>query len=189
MKIYLVRHAVFHNPNNVFPFHLPLYLSPVGRKHVKRVGEWFASKSASGLPVISSPIVRCVQTSEIIASVTKSDVTLDERLIEVANPKLQGTPLPPEHWKTEESDPDTESIEDIRKRVFNWFEDMLKTGGDVIGVSHGTPLTVLYFTLTGQTVAPHLWSPENESKNIQRGEIAVLTIDNKNLIKYDRVIV
>lgn len=189
MKIYLVRHAVFLNPNNVFPFHLPLYLSPSGRHHIHRVGEWFKAQHISEIPVVSSPIVRCVQTAEIIASHTKSDVTLDDRLIEVTNPKLQATPRPNDHWKTEESDPDTETHTDILMRMKSWMNDMIKTGGDVIGVSHATPLTLLYFTLTGQSIPEHLWSPEHESNNIQRGEIAVLTIENKIFSKAERITV
>lgn len=187
MKIYLVRHAVFLNPKNVFPFHLPLYLSPVGRRHVHRAGEWFKSQSVSGLPVISSPIVRCVQTTEIIASHTKSDVTLDERLIEVTNPKLQGMPLPKDHWKTEETDPDTETHDDILKRMQRWMNDMIKTGGDVIGVSHGSPITILYFTLTGTPIPKHFWSPQNEPNNIQRGEIVVLNVENGEFRNAQRI--
>lgn len=189
MNVYLVRHAEFLNPNKIFPFHLPLYLSPAGRAHVHRVGDWFTSQNLTGLPIVASPIVRCVQTAEIIAAHTTSDVTLDERLIEVANPKLQGTPFPVDPWQLEETHPDTETHAGILTRTRSWMNDMIKTGGDIIGVSHGTPLTILYFSLMGQEIPAHLWSPENELKNIQRGEIAVLTFESGQLKEGKRVVV
>lgn len=187
MKIYLVRHAVFNNPGNVFPFHLPLYLTPEGRAKATRVGEWLVSQSVKGVPIVTSPIVRCVQTAEIIAGFTKSDVTLDERLIEVANPALQGKPMVGDHWKTEESDPDTETHDEIKKRMLAWYDGAVSGGGDVIGVSHGTPLMMLYLTLTNQLVPEHMWYPANEQNNIQRGEVAVLTIENKQVVSHERI--
>jgi hypothetical protein len=41
MHISLVKHAKYHNPENIFPFHLPVYLSVEGQKHAQRVAEWF----------------------------------------------------------------------------------------------------------------------------------------------------
>lgn len=189
MKIYLVRHAAYSNPANVFAFHLPVYLSIEGRNHVQRIGEWFKANDLIGLPITSSPIVRCVQTSEIVAAHTSSNVTLDERLVEVANPVLQGMSMSPDHWSIEDAHPDTETLEQVRDRMFNWLDDTIAADQDIVGVSHGTPLTVLYNTLTNQPLPRPLWSPEQTPKNIQRGEIAILTIKDRKLINHERIII
>ncbi|MBI1862751.1 histidine phosphatase family protein [Candidatus Microgenomates bacterium] len=189
MKIYLVRHAAYSNPENVFAFHLPVYLSIEGRDHVQRIGEWFKTNDLTSLPIMSSPIVRCVQTSEIIAGHIGSNVTLDERLVEVANPVLQGTSMSPEHWSIEDAHPDTETLEQVCNRMFNWLDDIIAADQDIVGVSHGTPLTVLYNTLIDQPLPRPLWSPEQTPKNIQRGEIAILTIKDRRLIDHERIII
>src|SRR3989344_4403861 len=82
MHIYLVRHTLYHNPENIYAFHLPLYLSPEGRKHAGRVGDWFKNNVSSAIPIYTSPIVRTVQTAEIIASINNFQVQTDERLID-----------------------------------------------------------------------------------------------------------
>src|SRR3990167_6732742 len=93
MHIYLVRHTLYHNPENIYAFHLPLYLSPEGRKHAGRVGDWFKNNVFPAIPIYTSPIVRTVQTAEIIASFTKSFVTVDNNLIESSS-RLQGEKKP-----------------------------------------------------------------------------------------------
>ena len=88
MHIYLVRHTKYHNPENIFPFHLPVNLSVEGREHARRIADWFTNKKLIKLPIFTSPVVRCVQTAEIIAGQTDSFVSADERLVETYSPGI-----------------------------------------------------------------------------------------------------
>ena len=91
MTIYLVRHGNYLNPQNIYPFLLPVVLSPEGIEQIDRVGQWFKDQSALELPIYTSPVKRCVQTAEIISHAIDSSITVDDRLIEVRCPNLQGT--------------------------------------------------------------------------------------------------
>jgi len=179
MHIYLVRHTKYHNPENIFPFHLPVYLSTEGREHAHRIADWFHNHSLLEVPIYTSPILRCVQTSEIIASATDSFVMSDSRLIETASPQLQGQVQPEKDpWKYEDTDTTRETQAAIKDRVTDIFEEKMTLGKDCVLVSHGDPLTILFYHLQKSPLPPELWSPENEAKIISRGEIVDVVITN-----------
>ena len=182
MIIYLARHTEYDNPRNISPFHLPVHLSIEGREKAKRMGNWFKENAKSSTPIISSPIARCVQTSEIISSVSNSFVTFDDRLFETMCPNLQGTVEKEfEGWKFAQDDPSRESQSDILKRVLNLYNEVVEKGADRIFVSHGDPLTILWFHLTGKKIEHYLWSPQNSIHNIQRGDIVKISVENSNV--------
>jgi broad specificity phosphatase PhoE len=157
MHIYLVRHAKYHNPDNIFPFHLPVHLSREGREHVHRVGKWFVTQGLLELPIFTSPIARCVQTAEIVASHTNSYVACDTRLIETSSPRLQGVVQPAvDAWKTELTDTSRETQDSVRKRAVAFFEEKVNEQTDCILVSHGDPITILYFHLLGKKLPEEL---------------------------------
>lgn len=177
MVLYFVRHTPYTNPNNLFAFHLPMYLSEEGRKHAHRIGEWFTKNGGNKLPIVTSPIVRCVQTSEILATHTNSFVTTDERLIETRLPNLQGTKQPHNQaWVIEEKDESREPREAILKRVLSVYNERIDRGQDCILVSHGDPITILYYHLNKMEFPEYLWSPENKKNVIQRGDIVKIEI-------------
>ena len=82
MYIYLVRHLEYENPEGIYPFYLPLNLSTKGRNDADKIANWFVKGKLLGLNIYTSPIVRCVQTANIIAEKTNSSVAIDQRLIE-----------------------------------------------------------------------------------------------------------
>lgn len=184
MAIYLVRHTHYHNPENIFPFHLPVYLSTHGRDHAKRVASWFISRKLHALPIFTSPIVRCVQTAEIIAAETDSFVTMDSRLIETHSPGIQGSRQPEKDgWKVEADDPDRESQESITQRILSIFKEKAAEGQDCILVSHGDPLTSLYYHLLEEDLPKYMWNPENSELVIARGEIVKIDVKpDKNVV-------
>lgn len=187
MHIYLVRHAKYHNPENIFPFHLPVHLSKEGREHVQRVAKWFLKRDVKDLPIFTSPIARCVQTAEIIAAQTNSYVACDERLIETHSPQLQGKVQPQtDAWKIEEEDMTRETQDSVRARAVSIFEEKVSEQNDCILVSHGDPLTILYFHLMGEKLPANLWSPANAEKVIDRGEIVDIEITEENQIVMKR---
>ena len=184
MHIYLVRHTKYHNPENIFPFHLPVNLSVEGRNHAQRVAEWFKSRKISKLPIFSSPIVRCVQTSEIIAAQTGSYVSCDDRLVETHSPGIQGTRKPEkDDWKVEDDDPSREPKESIAERSLSIFEEKREEQQSCILVSHGDPLTILYYQLIEKKLPKDMWDPKNIELVIDRGEIVDVEItENKPLV-------
>ncbi len=188
MIIYLTRHTEYDNPNRLFVFHLPVNLSVNGRAHAQRMGQWFAKNATKSLPIISSPIARCIQTTEIISSHTDSFVTFDDRLIETRCANLQGTQEPENKtWQTQYDDQSRETQSAILERSLNLYKEIVEKGADRILVSHGDPLTILLYHLTNQTIPHYLWSPEQEPHNVQRGEIVKLTIENKEVKDIKRI--
>lgn len=177
MNIYLVRHTQYYNPENIYAFFLPLYLSTTGRKRANLLASWFVKKEMLELPIYTSPIVRCLQTAEIIASKTKSFVAIDQRLTEVSCPNLQGVKKPKkDDWKLEEDDQTRETHLSTRKRILDLYNQKVKEGKDCIFVSHGEPLTILQFYLQNKKLPQYLWNDENKENVIQKGNIVEILI-------------
>lgn len=182
MKFYFVRHTDYYNPKYIYAFHLPFYLNENGRKQAKQLGEWFVSRGLQNLPIISSNIVRAVQTAEIIASQTNSMVTVDPRLQESSCPELQGKVHSKEqHWIEEEDNRTRESQKSLRSRMKSIYNEKIAENKDIIFVSHGDPLTILYYDLLNEKPPRYFWDPENAEKVIRRGEIMEVWIENGEL--------
>lgn len=187
MKLYYVRHTEYYNPNYIYAFHLPFHLTEYGRKQAKALGEWFSQRNVGALPIISSNIVRAVQTAEIIASKTDSLVWVDTRLQESSCPELQGKKHAREdHWVEEEDNRTRESQKSLLKRMKSMYEETVASGKDTILVSHGDPLTVLYYDLIQQKPPRYFWDPHNADKVIQRGEIFEVTVEDGKCVSVDR---
>jgi broad specificity phosphatase PhoE len=183
MNIYLVRHTDVYNPDNLFYFRLPMVLSEKGRKQAQIVGGWFVSHNLKNLPIISSPMVRCVQTAELIASKTNSFVSVDERLIEDYCPNLQGKPCGEKSWITEQEDPSREPKEEIIARMMSIVMERVKKGKDCILLSHGEPSIYLYWHLTKQKFLKYPWDPKNSHLVIRKGQVVKLEFSEKNFKK------
>lgn len=188
MNIYLVRHTEYYDPYNIFQFRLPFYLSEAGRKHSQLIGQWFANHRLTKLPIYSSPIVRCLQTSEIIASQTKSFVAADDRLIEVNCPNLQGKTKPDkDRWIVEQDDPSREPKNKVIKRVMDIINEKVKANEECILVSHGEPLTFVYWHLTKTEFPRYPWDPKNGNKVIRKGQIVKLEFEGKTFKKATKI--
>jgi len=180
MTIYLVRHTTYLNPDHVYAFKLPFELSGEGIDHAGRVGEWFKGNSLLGLIIYSSPIKRTVQTAEIIANKIGSKIVIEDRLIEVACPNLEGKKQPEdedETWRKEAIDSSREPSEDVQKRVVSFFQEKMNEKEDCIFVSHGDPLTALYYFLIKKPLVPCLFDDEHIDIYIKRGEIVKVEIN------------
>ncbi|MBI4130544.1 histidine phosphatase family protein, partial [Candidatus Roizmanbacteria bacterium] len=185
---YFIRHTHYHNPDDIYAFHLPMYLSPQGRQHAVRVGRWFVEQQIGSLPIYASPIVRCVQTAEIIASATHASITLDKRLIETSLPNLQGKKKPDKTpWILEEEDPSRESRQSILARILDFYNEKIAKGNDCIAVSHGDALTILYYHLSHKPLPLYLWGPDNNDNVINRGEILKIELKGKTIHSLSRI--
>lgn len=182
MTIYLVRHTDYANPQNIFPFDLPVYLSTEGRDHAKRIGKWLQNKKGP-IPIYSSPVVRTVQTAEIIASQTQSQVEIDTRLTEASCEKLKGTQKPKrDAWKVEYDFSLKESIQSIHQRLVESFLDKVMKGDDCTIVSHGDPLTILFYYLKKAPRLEDFYKPNATEEYIKKGEIIEVMVQNKSYI-------
>ena len=186
LKLYLVRHAEYDNPENIYPFHLPLQLSKEGRDHAKRVGEWFQNNSII-LPIFTSPIVRAVQTSEIISSKIGSFVVVDRRLVETSHASLQGKTIQnKDDWKNQRKLPDREPQENQRDRILAVIYEKIDQNMPAILVSHGDPLSITLMSLVGKSIDPEQMSTDDY---IQKGEIVELVFEEKELLSYKKTAV
>ncbi len=179
MRIYLVRHTKYDNPKNVYAFYLPFNLSQEGRNRAQEIGVWFTQKNLQKIPIYTSPIVRTVQTAEIIASKTNSFVSIDSRLIEVACPNLEGKEKPSKNsWILEEEDLSRETRSSVLNRTLSIFNEKMQIGKDCIFVSHGEGLALLYYHLLKKTLPKYLWDPVNQMSVVNWGEVVTVDINN-----------
>ena len=182
MNLYLIRHTEYDNPNHIYPFHLPLTLSDEGRERALKIGGWFKEQNIIELPIYASPIVRAFQTAEIIASQTNSHVYVDENITETIS-KLQGKPMPRgDDWHETYTPGIQESPESMLKRMKIAFNTRVKDGIDSIMVSHGDPLTLLYFYLLKRTPPLKL---DQTADYLKKGEILHLVMNEKRVINFD----
>lgn len=179
MKLYFVRHTEYHNPAYLYAFHLPFPLTEHGRQQASAIGDWFVQKKVGPLPIIASPIVRTVQTAELIAGKTHSMVTTDRRLIESSCPELQGkVHASVNHWIEEEDNRTRETHKSMLTRMKSLYEEVVASGHDTILISHGDPMTVFYYYLKQQKPPRYFWDPQNADKVIQRGDIIEVLVEN-----------
>lgn len=184
MNIFLVRHAEYDNPKQIFPYHLPVTLSKEGRQRAQRVGLWLKEQGFPGILIHSSPIVRTLQTAEIIAAATNSHVYVNEDLIEVRWSKLQGKLMPENNdWSMCYVPGVQEEPESMLARMLRVYQERLAANQDCILVGHGDPLTLLYYHLIGKTPPRRL---DTGGLYVQKGEVIHLTVENSKVVTIKR---
>ena len=182
MKIFLVRHTAYSNPDNIFPFRLPLALSKEGSEHASRIGQWFKNNSLFKLPIYTSPIKRSSQTADIIAKIIDSKVSYDERLTEAFCPNLQGKKAPDdeeETWKMQCMDSSRESSESLQKRALECFQEKVKEDKNCILISHGDPLAALLYYVIEKPLTRCFFDDDHYKLYIKRGEVVQIEIKNE----------
>jgi broad specificity phosphatase PhoE len=183
MTIYLVRHTEYANPENIFAYHLPLPLSEEGIKQAERAAEWFKQNGVESIPIFASPIKRAQETAEIISKKISSQISTDNRLIEAFCPNLQGKKIPEpveDAWKIESADTSHETSEHCQERMLDIFMEKVKEGQNCILVSHGDPLTALYYYLVKKPLVHCLFGEDYMDIYVKRGEIVKVTIHDNN---------
>ncbi|HEX2240465.1 MAG TPA: histidine phosphatase family protein [Actinomycetota bacterium] len=164
--VHLVRHGQVHNPEGVLYGRLPGFrLSDLGRAQAAAAAQRLA-KAQVGL-VTASPLERAQETAAIIAEPHGAEVGTDPRLIE-SGTTLEGvgrTALgifgsPRRWWSLRNPFKPSwgESFAEIRARMLAAIEDAVEAagGGEVVIVSHQTPVLVARLALSGQRVPPWL---------------------------------
>lgn len=121
-------------------------LSELGLAQAGALGEVFATERVTR--VISSPLVRARDTAQEIATRHDVPVEIDDRLIELDYGDWDGLALrevPADGWAAWRADPgfsppNGESLVAVARRVEAFCKELLADGGDVVAVSHVSPI-------------------------------------------------
>jgi broad specificity phosphatase PhoE len=164
--IHLVRHGEVENPKGVIYGRLPGYhLSERGKRQAQAAADRLSDADVT--VVCSSPLERAQETAQLIADVHGLEVTVDHRLIE-SETTLEGVGRTigailrsPRHWLRFRN-PLTpswgESFVEIRARMMEGIDAAVAAsgGGEVVIVSHQTPVLVARLALTRTRLPPWL---------------------------------
>jgi probable phosphoglycerate mutase len=149
-QLVFVRHGQTDaNRNGVLLGRLDPPLNDAGREQATAVAARVSRLEP--VRVVTSPLVRAVETAEIVASAcARREVEVDARLIEVDYGEYDGLPLGelPEDlvWKwrndADFAPPGGEILASVGKRMGEYTREVLDTlaDGPVVAVSHGSPI-------------------------------------------------
>ncbi len=144
--IYLVRHAQYENPRKILVGRLPVPLSEEGIKEAEKLTDFFSDKKIE--KIYSSPVVRCKQTSEIIAQ-SNIQIKEDIRIAETLSAYQGYWEYDWAHFYEMIDIMGGENPQDIQDRMIDFWEDIRdQEKSNIIICSHGDPLYVLYAYLT-----------------------------------------
>lgn len=161
--IHLVRHAEVENPDNIWYGRLEGFvLSERGRRQAAALGDHFASRTLDA--VYSSPLPRALQTATAIARPQGLDLKEEPDIIE-SETRLQGrygdsrlflNPLRIRYFLNPFRPSWGESFGGISERMLRGIERMRANhlGGDVVAVSHMTPILVARLRVEGRRIPP-----------------------------------
>jgi broad specificity phosphatase PhoE len=191
-RIHLVRHGEVDNPNKVLYGRLPNFaLTALGRQMAEASAQELASTGANYTKLISSPLIRTLQSARPIAEALKLSVSTESLIIEptnifegkkvglatvIANPayllKLYN-PLKPS-WGEPYSQIVNRMTEALRR---TWDET---ASGEVVMVSHQLPIWVLYLAASGKP----LWH-DPRSRRCDLSSITSFEFKNNKLVEVD----
>ncbi|MCD8485141.1 phosphoglycerate mutase family protein [Candidatus Woesebacteria bacterium] len=179
-SIYLLRHCAYDNPRNILPGRLPVPLSESGKLHAQRLQEFFATKNISH--IYSSAVLRCQQTSEIIANDTVP-ISNDQRILETLsayqgywgeNQHADGY-----HFFSHIDELGGETLAMLQKRMAEfWDEVILSTTENTILCSHGDPLQVLYSYIQNIPLVDDNAPEDTIPGWLEKGEFFEVVVEN-----------
>jgi 2,3-bisphosphoglycerate-dependent phosphoglycerate mutase len=193
--IYFVRHGEYKNPNNILPLRTPgIELSEKGIHDIQKLGGFFKNlKNHKEISAIyTSPILRCMQTSEILGEILQIQPKKTEQLIELDSPKFQGLSLDKfkkiigdEILVTSQLHLESggESDTEVTKRMRAFIAEALTFHSEkcVIACSHGDP--IMNIALAEQGIK---YTRENLNRNgieyIQMGEVMEMRYEGKTFV-------
>ena len=163
--IHLVRHAEVENPDSIWYGHLEGFpLSAKGRETSETLGEFFASHTLAA--VYASPLTRAQETAEPIARARGLDVVVCEDIIETQS-YLQGQhadrrvflkPRNLRYFINPFRPTWGEPYRSVAARMVRAVEGMrlAHPGGEVVAVSHMTPIQIARLAVEGRPLRPWL---------------------------------
>ena len=176
MKLYVVRHGeTIENANNCLVGRINSSLTEKGIEQAKKVKEYFKDKTID--LIVSSPLDRCKQTSEIISD-NNIPIVYTESLLGRNHGEFTGKPRDSinfdEYWNYNKNIQykKAESVKDLYDRIAKLMDDLKGEFKDksIIIVTHSGVMRVLYYYFNG--------IPEN-------GILSEITIRNCEVFEYD----
>jgi broad specificity phosphatase PhoE len=191
-RIHLVRHGEVDNPNGVLYGRLPNFaLTALGRQMAEASAQELASTGANYTKLISSPLIRTLQSARPISEALKLSVATESLIIEptnifegkkvglatvMANPayllKLYN-PLQPS-WGEPYKQIVARMTEALRR---SWDET---ASGEVVMVSHQLPIWALHLAVSGKP----LWH-DPRSRRCDLSSITSFEFKNNKLVEVD----
>lgn len=165
-RFYLIRHGqTFWNQENRMQGQHETDLTPLGEMQAVALGKRL--KDVTFDKVYSSPLRRCVKTTQLILGGRKIPVTYDDALKEILMGDWQGILIDELKEKfPEETDlfwnhpekyqrPTCETYEEVRKRAGKFMEETAaeNPGKNILVVTHGALLKTLYTYFKYQPIA------------------------------------
>lgn len=156
--VYLVRHGEVHNPDDILYERTPgFHLSERGREQVHKLGKFLSTEKIHA--IYASPLERTRETAEIIASYHGiTEITPDERLLEVRAPALVGkklSELVESRWNLYMDEflrAGGETLEEIYLRMHAFLSEAAVKHADqaIVVVSHGDPVVATAVSYLGK---------------------------------------
>lgn len=148
--IHFVRHGEVDNPSQLRYGRLPgFHLSINGRHQAEQASLFFLKRKIAH--IYSSPLERTQQTATLLGlSLPHVAISLDARILEVKTAaKFEGHSRDIPFYHAISPTPDAETIQQIQQRMMHFVEEKIiqHHGKEIVAVSHGDPLAVLFHKL------------------------------------------
>ena len=170
------------NENNSFRSRMDPPLDDEGIKQAEKAAKNIAREGFEVKMIISSPLLRAVQTADIIAEELDMDVVQDRGLISWDLGFLSGKD------KDEYDDilnfyvdnptkkvPEGESLDDLEKRTFEFFSESLKNDDLMIYVTHTSNVITVENLIRGN----HDGRPESGETSVEPGGTVGVFVDEE----------
>lgn len=156
-RIYLARHGrTALNAAGALRGHINVPLDSVGQQQVSRLGAALAGKKPR--LVISSPLLRAVQTAEAIANCAGTGTWVDDRLTDRYYGEWAGARVEDvvARWGSLDAAPGVEPAEEVRDRALAALTDIAQNAGGVatVVVSHDAVNRIALAALGSSLGAP-----------------------------------
>lgn len=179
----LQRHgSTLLNENNSFRSRMDPPLDEEGIKQAEKIAESISREGLEIKRIISSPLLRAVQTADILAEELDLDVEQDRGLISWDLGFLSGKD------KDEYGDildyfvdnpmkkvPEGESLDDLEKRTFEFFDAVLKEDDLTIYVTHTSNIITVENLIRGN----HDGRPESGETSVEPGGVVGVFVDSE----------
>lgn len=191
-RIHLVRHGEVDNPNQVLYGRLPNFaLTALGRQMAEATAQELASSGANYTKLISSPLIRTLQSARPIAEALKLSVNTENLIIEPTNifeGKKVGlkTVLANPSFLLKLYNPFQPSWGEPYKKIVARMTEALRRAwdetatGEVVMVSHQLPIWSLHLSASGKP----LWH-NPRSRRCDLSSITSFEFKNNKLVEVD----
>jgi len=189
--VHLLRHGEVQNPDGILYGRLPgFHLSPAGVVMAEHAAKAVADRDV--VAIVSSPLVRALETAAPVAAHFKLEVVIDDRLIEAANVFEgltfgvgDGSLRRPAHWRylvnpfrPSWGEPYAELAARVLAAVASARD--LARGREAVCVSHQLPI----WTARSMVEGRHLWH-DPRKRECALGSLTSFTFADDDIVRVD----